>query len=209
MMRSLVTLLLLLSPALAMAQTPPKTRPPVTLTPVQTTPKEHKEPSGVFGAMTIVDPATGEHFLPPSSGVDPLGYILRSTISRITVVFVDQTTGAHVPVVIAGPGAAEWAVRLDILDSTQPTKYKCYQVAFEHDPAMSGPPVLSRLADTPGDFRTKNRIKYNPTKHWFYTVELGPYRKVVRDTNGHEFSSTVSELTRRTDPLPTSCTPPQ
>jgi len=123
-------------------------------------PEREPEPTGVYGWIAIIDPVTGERWLPRDHEYDPPR--LRGYPASIDLRFEPVFGGSPVTVSFrAGAGLA--------LDPARDAWR--YSIGFDHVGTMTGPPAASGT----------NAVRYNPDDWRFAAVAVGEYRWSVRE----------------------------
>jgi hypothetical protein len=130
--------------------------------PRPTTPQLAPEPAGVYGWIAIVDPGTGERWLPLDYEYDPprlFGYPVY-----ISVLF--RRIGRNDSIAVSF-GASEG------LTADRARNAWRYAIRFQHVSTMTGPPARSE----------SGTLRYNPSAWRFVRVAVGEYRWSVREQN--------------------------
>jgi hypothetical protein len=115
-------------------------------------PERAPEPTGVYGWIAIVDPATGQKWLPLREETGRAG----GYPSAIEVRFVPVLGGSPVTVSFR----ASEGIQMDLARNAWR-----YAIDFEHVTTMTGPPARGGTAG----------VRYNPALWRFAGVEMGPY----------------------------------
>jgi hypothetical protein len=180
-MATFFTLIMVQPPAIAQVQkTSPKTRSTAASA-------RRPEPSGVHGWVAIIDPRTGERWVPTSESAPG---VLETRPGHLYIKFrkvgspIDKAAQIHT-VTIGNTGVGFH------VDGNRKAWY--YSISFSHETLLTGTPDTVN-AYTP-------TVRYNPNLWTFYTVEFPYYDHSVLGDGITRVLWRV-EFTRRVTPFP-------
>jgi hypothetical protein len=131
-------------------------------------PERSPEPTGVYGWIAIVDPATGQKWLPYLEERDRVG----GYPSAINVRFQ--------PILGGSPATVSFRAGVGIQIDPARNAWR-YAITLVHVATMTGPPAKAGSAG----------VRYNPARWRFAGLEMGPYSHDQRRPDGNRRLWTV------------------